>query len=96
MQSEPTKSISMVEMPRDLAVRLLIDDCYRMLAEIEERQTARIVDKLEWLRDVYCKGMPALRVVQIEERALELSAIGGVDLVWLSLKNKKAGIIPQK
>ena len=83
-------------MPRDLAVRLLVDDCCRMLAEIEERQTARIVDMLEWLRDVYCKGMPPLRVVQIEEWVLELSAIGGVDLVWLSLKNKKAGIVPQK
>lgn len=86
----------MVEMPRDLAMRLLIDDCYRMLAEIEDRQTARIVDMLEWLRDVYCKGMPVLLAAQIEEWALELSAIGGVDLGWLSLKNKKAGIVVQK
>lgn len=83
-------------MPRDLAIRLLLDDCDRMVDAIEYKNTMRVADMLEWLREVYCKGMPELRRTEIYGWALECSEIGGVDLVWLALKNKNAGVVAQK
>lgn len=96
MQSEHTKSTKLVKMPIELATNLLLDDCDRMLSEIEYRETMRTAAMLEWLREVYCKGMPELRIVQTHDWALQVAAVGGADLVWVALKSEKAGTLAQK
>lgn len=82
----------MVDMPNDLAARLLFDDCEMMLSHIEYRNSNRIADMLVWLNETYCYGVPPLRAAEVHQWALECSQIGGVELVWLSIK---AGALSQ-
>lgn len=86
----------MIDMPRELAMRLLFDDCDRIMAEVDYKNAMRVAGMLEWLRKVYCKGLPELRVADINRWALECAEIYGVDVVWLSRINKNAGITAQK